>query len=384
MKLEVTRKDFLKGWQTAERFADMKSPNNAVKGIFISATEDGQVTLKATDLKTSVKCRAEGVNVLEVGEAVIPVEIFGSMIRKVETDELVIDINSERGFLKAGKNKMKFAVIPAEQFPNIPSISDSEKVCMVQAELLSQLIAEGGSASSVPQEFPKYIGTCLFKTGGDSIKIVATDGKRLSLSQRACGTIEADKELMFPATAFKELGKCLASYKDKEVQVSASESVAWLAVDDIEFSVRLVDATFPQYERILNNVVQASLKAKSSDLTLALERIDIIASTTPAHIMVLSLNPNGEIKITARSQKVEGIASEEFLAEIDGQPMLIGFNVGYFLDGLKILGNCDVSIEFSGEESQARMKRKDSDDFLYMLMPARLSQQDKITEEEMQ
>ena len=100
--------------------------------------------------------------------------------------------------------------------------------------------------------------------------------------------------------------------------------------------------------------------------------------------MVLSLNPNGEIKITARSQKVEGIASEEFLAEIDGQPMLIGFNVGYFLDGLKILGNCDVSIEFSGEESQARMKRKDNDDFLYMLMPARLSQQDKITEEEMQ
>ena len=109
MKLEITRKDFIKGWQTAERFVDTKSPNNSIKGIYISATEDGQTTLKATDLKTSVKCRAEGVNILEPGEAVIPVEIFGSMIRKVDTDELTIDINSERGFLKAGKNKMKFA-----------------------------------------------------------------------------------------------------------------------------------------------------------------------------------------------------------------------------------------------------------------------------------
>ena len=30
------------------------------------------------------------------------------------------------------------------------------------------------------------------------------------------------------------------------------------------------------------------------------------------------------------------------------------------------------------------MKRKDSEDFLYMLMPARLSQQDRFTEEELQ
>ena len=134
----------------------------------------------------------------------------------------------------------------------------------------------------------------------------------------------------------------------------------------------------------MNDVVQASLEVKSSDLTMALERIDIIASTTPAHIMLLSLNPNGELKITARAPEA-GVTSEEFFTEIDGRPMLIGFNVGYFLDGLKIFGNDEIHIEFSGEESQTRMKRKDSDDFLYMLMPARFTDQDKaVAEEELQ
>ena len=383
MKLEIMRKDFIKSWALAEHFVDTKSPNIGVNGIFVSATEDGQVMLIATDLKTSVKCYAEGVNVIEAGEAVIPVAIFGSMLRKVDTDELTVDVNADRGFLKSGKNKMKFTIISPEQFPSIPSSTDAQKIGALQAELLGQLIAEGGSASSVPQEFPKYVGTCLMEAENGRIKIVSTDGKRLSLSQRTCETIEIDKNLMLPAVALKELGKVLTGYKDKEVQLRANDAVMWFKVEDIEFSVRLVDAQFPQYKKILNDIVQTSLEIKGSDLMLALERIDIIAKTTPAHAMVLSLNTDGSLKMTARSPE-KGITSEEFWADITGNSLMIGFNVGYFLDGLRILGSDDVYIEFSGAESQARMKRKGSDDFMYMLMPIRLLEQDKISEADLQ
>ena len=88
--------------------------------------------------------------------------------------------------------------------------------------------------------------------------------------------------------------------------------------------------------------------------------------------MTVSLNPNGEMKILAQSPEA-GATIEELNAEISGNPMLIGFNVGYFMDCLKTFGNGEINIEFSGTESQARMKRGD---FLYMLMPARLSPDD--------
>ena len=383
MKLELQRQNFLKAWQIAERFTDTKSAKESTSGILITASEDGQVKLEATDLKTSVRCSAEGVNVIEPGFAVVPAMILGSMLKKSAAEDLMLEVNSERGFLNAGKSKTKFAVIAAEQFPNIPESSGAENICEVAGDSLGQLIAEGGSAASQPQDFPKYIGTCLLRTAEGRVKIVSTDGKRLSLSQYPCENISKEEDLLLPAQAFKDLGKTLVSnYADKVVKILADGSTVWFNLEGVEFSIRLIDANFPVYERILNDTVVTSLKIKSGDLISVLERIDIIAKTTPAHIMAMFLNPNGELKITARAPE-RGTASESLNAEIGGESLQIGFNVGYFLDGLRILGSGDVYIEFSGEEGQTRMKRSDNDDFLYMLMPARLSAQDRIAEEEM-
>ena len=383
MKLEIQRQDFLKAWQIAEKFIDPKSAKESTSGIFIRASENGGVTLEATDLKTSVRCSAEGVNVIEAGVAVVPAMILGSMIKKSASDDLMLEVNSERGFLSAGKSKTRFAIISAETFPKIPESSGAENIFDFQGSDFAKIIAEGSSASSQPQDFPKYIGTCLLRTKDGEVKIVSTDGKRLSLSKSKCESISKETDLLLPAQAFKDLGKTLAAnYPDKIVKVLADDSTVWFSLEGVDFSIRLIDATFPIYERILNDVVETSLKIKTEDLIPVLERIDIIARTTPAHIMSMFLYQNGELKITARAPE-RGTASESINAEIEGKFLQIGFNVGYFLDGLKILGSGEIRIEFSGDESQTRMKRSGSDDFLYMLMPARLSTQDKIAEQEM-
>ena len=77
-----------------------------------------------------------------------------------------------------------------------------------------------------------------------------------------------------------------------------------------------------------------------------------------------------------------GTTSEILEANVEGNYLQVGYNVGYFIDGLKALGGGEAKIEFSGEEGQTRMYRNESNDFLYMLMPARLSSQDKISEDE--
>ncbi|MBQ7560178.1 MAG: DNA polymerase III subunit beta [Synergistaceae bacterium] len=383
MKLELKRQDFLKAWQIAERFIDVKPAKNSLGGILIRASEDGSVTLEATDLKTSVKCTAEGVNIISPGVAVVPAVLLGSMIKKSASEDLILEVNSERGFLNAGNSKTRFAVFSAEEFPKIPESSGAEKICDLLASDLARIIAEGGSASSLPQDFPKYMGTCLLRTQDGYLKGVSTDGKRLALSKIVCGSIAKDDDILLPAAAIKDLGKTLtSSYSDKLVNIFADSSTAWFNLEGVEFSIRRIEAAFPVYERILNDNVKTSMKISSAELASVLDRIDIIARAIPSHIMSMSLNPNGTLKITARAPE-KGTASENLTAEISGEPMQIGFNVAYFLDGLKVLGPGEVLIEFSDEEGQSRMKRSESDDLLYMLMPARLSAQDKIAEEEM-
>ena len=383
MKLELERQNFLKAWQIAERFANTKTTKDSISGILITASEDNQVILEATDLKTSVRCKAEGVNVIEAGFGVVPVMIVGSMLKKLSAENLVIEVNSERGFLNAGSNKTRFAVISADEFPKIPESNSADDICDIMGSDLGKLIAEGSSSASAPSDFPKYLGTCLLRTGENSLKGVSTDGKRLSLSSVLC-TANKTEDLLLPAPALKELGKMVAmNYSDEIVKILADGSTAWFKLENVEFSIRRIEASFPNYERILNSETMTTLKVSCIDLSSALERIDIIARTTPAHIMAMTLTPDGELKITARAPEM-GTASEVLdsnIVNIEGSYIQLGFNVGYFQEGLKALGSGDIVIEFSGEEGQTRMLRNGENDFLYMLMPARLSVQDKISDD---
>ncbi|MBQ7169469.1 MAG: DNA polymerase III subunit beta [Synergistaceae bacterium] len=381
MKLEIERQDFLKAWQNAEKLTASKTASESAKGVLITASEDSTVTLEATDLNTSIKCRANGANVIEPGKAVIPAAIFGGILRKLDTEDFVLEVNTTRGFLNAGRNKMRFAVMSSETFPNIPESSSAEVICEIAAPLLAKIITEGSSAASQPQDFPKYLGTCLVRASEGQLTAVSTDGKRLSLSKAPC-MVSKDEDLLLSASALKDLAKNIASLgEDNTVRILADGSMAWFALDASEYSVRRVDSSFPKFERILNDEQYTTLRVNAGELLSVLERIDIIAKTTTAHIMSISMNPGGDMRITARAPEL-GTASETLQPEITGKNLQVGFNVSYFMDGLKALGNEQALIEFSGEEGQTRMKREGSDDFLYMLMPARLSTQDAMTEEE--
>ena len=378
MKLELKRQDFLKAWQTAEKTAMSKSMMDILNSIRINATYDGNITLEATDLKTSVKCKAEGAAVIEPGTAIVPVVILGGMLRKLKCDTLTIEVKESHGMLFAEGSKSRFAVAPLEEFPNIPESAGAETRCEIAASSLSKIIAEGSTASSQPQDFPKYMGSCLLSITDGKVKVVSTDGKRLAVSEAFCN-VYRQEDILLPSQPFKELARQLSGYDDENVRVIADGPTVWFALENAEFSIRRLDASFPDYERILNSNIETALNISCDDLLSVVERVDIVAKTTISHIMVIDMNPDGRLRVYARAP--EGVAGEFLQADITGGQMQIGFNAGYFLDGLRALGSGDIHIEFSGNEDQTRMTRSDDKSFLYMLMPSRLSPQDILDDE---
>ena len=381
MKLQIERQNFLKSWQIAEKVANIRSTKEALTAVLITASDDGTVTLESTDMKSYVKCKAEGVSILETGSALANASILGNMMRKYSTDEIELEFNRERGLLKADGSRTRVTGIPTEIFPNVPNSKDAELICEISASELARIISEGSSASSQPQDFPKYMGTSLMRTEEGIIKVISTDGRRLSVSKCYCSPNKIEEDLLLASPALKELGRTMSSYGEDKVSIMAESSMVWFILQDIEFAIRRIESNFPNYERILNDQKNTILRIDCNELSRALDRIDIIAKTTMAHIMAMALQPTGEIRITARAPEL-GTVSENLFAQVEGGYLQLGFNVGYFQDGLKALGPGEIVIEFSGEEEQTRMYRAGKDDFLYMLMPARLSQQDAMTEEE--
>ena len=378
MKLELQRQDFLKALQTTEKIAASKAIAEFVSSVKLNAGDNGEVTIEATDLKTTVKCKAGGVNVIEPGTAVLPVAVLGGMLKKYKCDTAIIEVKDTKGVLIAEGSKSKFPTVPLGEFPNMPESAGAEAMCEIASSELSRIITEGSVASSQPQEFPKYMGACLLRTEEGKLKVVSTDGKRLSVSEVICN-VSRDEDALLPSGAVKDIARQLAAY-DENVKILSDSSTVWFELESVEFSIRKIEAAFPDYERILSNETNTALNIPCDKLASAVERVDIIAKTTIPHIMVMNMKPEGELRLTARSPEF-GVAGEFLEAEITGNPLQIGFNSAFFLDGLKAVGNGDIVIEFSNSEGQTRMKRKDDETFLYMLMPSRLSQQDIVDDE---
>ena len=377
MILEINRVEFLKAWQAAERSCSVKSSVAAATGILIKADENG-VSLEATDFKTAVKCVAEGVTVLEAGRAILPVKLLGEFLKKIPTDTAVLEVKGERGVFKAGKTRTRFTTVPASEFPEIAGSDGAENFCMIAAQDLIRIINEGSVASSKASDFPKYLGTCLFKTLDGVITTAATDGKRLSLSKAMCdNSADGGADALLPVDPLKELARLLGTgAADAKIQILSDNSTVWFKLDGIEFSIRRVEATFPNFERILSSEVLTSLKIMREDILSALERIDIIARTTISHLVVLHLSTDTGFRLTTRAQDLGTTVEEIEDAEIEGNTLQVGFNSFYLQDGLKALKPGIIKIEFNGEEGQTRITQENSDDFLYMLMPARFTSQD--------
>ena len=370
MKLELNRKEFLKSWQLVESFEDTKNPN----GVLVRASENGSVILKATDLKMSVSCIAEGVNVLEVGSKVIPASILGTMLRKSASDELLLSVDEAKGFLKSGNNRTRFNVISVENFPKIPESKNAKEMCEISAEILTKMVSEATSAASLPADFPKYMGTCNLRFQDNLVEAASTDGKRLAVSKCECVT-QANEELLVLASNLSKVSKLCSS---DMVKIFADDATVWFACGYYEFALRRIDSAFPKYEKLINDETKTVLRVSIKELLKVIDRIDIIAGTTPFHLMILQIDPSGELKISAKAPET-GIASETLSANVEGEFLQVGFNVKFFVDGLKALGADEALIEFSGDETQTRMKHEN---FLYMVMPTRLSEQDKIIDEE--
>jgi DNA polymerase-3 subunit beta len=379
MKVELNRVEFLKAWQMAEHSSSSKTTVNAAGGVLINAAEE--TALEATDFKTAIHCPAAGVTTLSPGSAVLPVRLLGEFFKKIQAENLTLEVEDEHGVLTAGRNKTRFITPPVSEFPNIPRSDSGTTLCSVLATDLARVIAEGSIASSTPADLPRYLGTCQFRVKDSLLKVVSTDGKRLSLSQCPCET-ETDKEFLLPIPALKELSRLLSgSGQDSRVEVLYDGAIAWFRIEGVEFSIRSVETSFPNYEKILTSDVLTTLRIPREEFLSALERIDIIARNTVAHIVVMQLSPGGDLRMTTRAPDF-GTALEVLDANIDGNPLRVGFNVGYFQDGLRALGTGEVLVEFNGEEGQTRVVQDGVDNFLYMLMPARLSPQDILDEDE--
>jgi DNA polymerase-3 subunit beta len=379
MKIKISKESFIKSWSLVERGAGTAGSMNILSAVNFKAGENG-VELQATDIKTSIICVAQGVEVIEPGEAVVPIKGVTDLFKKAGTSDFTIQIDDGKALMVSGRSRYRFSTYPTSEFPKLPSSQGGEFFCSLKASSLSSSIDRGTLCSSQNDEYPQFLSAAFFEIENGGLNIVSTDKRRLALSKTETTEAGDAKPLLLPIKGIKELQRILGMLdSDIDIRIMYDDAQAYFIAPGIEFAARKVESNFPPYGKILPTMSTTHIVVNGAELISAIERVDVVVRDY-SRIVIMTLLEGGDCVLSGRAPEF-GEAIENITCEIDGEPLRAGFNTKFFLDAVKALDGPEANLSFNGPESHMVVRGNNSDSFLCMVAPVELSKEDIEAEE---
>jgi DNA polymerase III subunit beta len=272
--------------------------------------------------------------------------------------------------LRGGKSRFTLQSLPAEAFPLVQEAAGHGSVFELPQAVLKSLIGQVGFAMAV-QDIRYFLNGVLFITEGTSLTLVATDGNRLALARATLKHELPAQRVILPRKAVLELQRLLrgGASAAAAVQVRFAAAQATFSFDGIEFVSKLVEGRFPDYQRVIPGGHRHTLTLGRAPLLAGLQRAAILTSEKFRGVR-LHLAP-GALRIASSNAQHEA-ADEEIEVDYAGEPLEIGFNVGYLLDALAQADDETVRVDLHDAHSSALLSFPERAGFQYVVSPMRL------------
>ncbi|MDP9036356.1 MAG: DNA polymerase III subunit beta, partial [Myxococcota bacterium] len=284
--------------------------------------------------------------------------------------------------LKAAGSARRYTLrgMPGDDFPPLPSPAEGSPSLAIDVVVLDELIAKTHFSIS-SDETRAHLNSALFEWDGDVVRMVTTDGHRLSKMEVTVTGRQASATMLIPLKAIQELRRLCddmaSEAKDggkesgmkAQLQITQSGSSAFFQGGGMSFAVRLVDAQFPPYAQVIPPQSEKLVKLARAPFAEALRAVSVAASERTGGVK-LGLT-SGTMRMTTESPE-SGEGFDEVPVDYSGANMTIGFNAKYFLDVLAALDEDEVLLGLGGELDPAVLKPVGPRQFLSVVMPMRI------------
>jgi DNA polymerase-3 subunit beta len=375
MKFTVDRALLLKALAHVQSVVERRNTIPILANVMLMAGEGG-LRLTATDMEIAVVEEVPGVAVSRPGRTTAPAATLYDIVRKLP-DGAKVELDHPGGdaplALRAGRFATSLMVLPVEEFPSMTEGKMPVKFNL-KAGTLRDLIDRTRFAISTEETRYYLNGIYLHAAESEGTKVlraVATDGHRLArveepLPEGAAGM----PGVIVPRKTIAEVRK-LAEETQDEISVSLSDTKISFAFGTVKLTSKLIDGTFPEYERVIPKGNDKILKVGKSEFAAAVDRVAAISSERSRPVK-LSLDRN-HLLLTANSPD-QGQAQEE----LDGDsvsygsgPLEIGFQARYLKDITDQVGE-NVEFRFSDGSAPTIVADSAKPEALYVLMPMRV------------
>ena len=364
MKIKTEKEPLVKAIQTFQNVISTKA-TLPILSNFLMETQKGKIHMAATDLDVGISLSLP-VEIAEEGSITIPAKRFFDIVRDLPEGQIDITVRKNNSIsIETQKCFFKLMGLPKEEFPKLPKLHEKESITLDQQLLKNMLTL---THFAVSREETRYIlNGVLFVAKGKSIKLVATDGRRLALIEKAL-ELPGDfkKEVIVPVKAIQELIRNLQD--EGEVKIAFGENQISFQFDNMVLVSRLIEGQFPNYEQVIPKEGKDKIRIDREKFLGAAKRVSILTSPDSQSIKIDLFKDK---LIFSKNSPDMGEAREEIDIEHKGQEFSVGFNPQYLIEALKNLKDQDISLELTGPESPGVIRAEGN--YVYIVLPMQLS-----------
>ena len=364
MKFTVNKSDITEAVSNIQRAVSTKTSIPALEGILLSATETG-LELCAYDLELGITTVIPAF-VMEPGKAVLSAKLFSDIVRRTPAETVTVSVDEKNmATLESGYSRFSIIGIPAEEFPELPKLSDSTQISLPGA-LLKSMIRQTLFAIAESDAKPIHQGS-LFSLENGILDVVSVDGYRLAVRREPVDFSE-DLSFVVPGKTLSELLKLI---KDSEepVEISARRRHILFKIDNYTVISSLLEGEFLNYKAAIPPESQTEVVLKTREAIDSVECVCLLITDRPK-TPTRCLSDNNEVKLNCTTSM--GRASDQLDVEMTGQSVEIGFNNRYLLEALRNTECDEVKVQLGGPLSPMKVVPKEGDSFLFLVLPVRL------------
>ncbi|MBX9742109.1 MAG: DNA polymerase III subunit beta [Chthoniobacterales bacterium] len=370
MKFTITKEVLIDGLQRIQGIVSNRVTLPILSNLLLEATEDG-LTLTVTDREVSLRIQLPVVSLEEPGATTLPARRLLSIIRELPTEEFSLETDQKQfTSICSGPSFFKIVGLPKEEFPAFPSLEEKRGFTMKQNELLAGLNKTSYAISF--DSARAVLNGILFSFKEGRLTLVATDGRRLALSEAELGEIKYpaghECDFIVPTKAINELQRLLAD--DKDVRIHVGDNLVAFDLGTSVLATKLIDGKYPNYLQVIPTEATERITLERELLLQSVRRVSLLTNDKSASISLHFTENN--LDITSNIPEV-GEAKESLAIAYKGADLSMAFHPDFLMDPLKNLAEDTVALELLDAMSPGVFKINSAQRFLYVLMPIRAS-----------
>jgi len=372
MKLTIDRTALLRCLAHVQSVVERRNTIPILSNVLVEAKGE-RLSLTATDMDLAI-VEQTAANVVTPGAATVPAHTMYDIVRKLpDGAEVQIELVGDGGqvALKAGRSRFTLSTLPKEDFPATAG-GDLPHRFPLSAIDLRGLVDRTKFAISTEETRYYLNGIYLhaFSTGKQkSLRAVATDGHRLARVEMPLPEgAENITGVIVPRKMVNEIRKLIEEVEGM-VEVSLSDSRIRFAFNDTILTSKLIDGSFPDYQRVIPTGNDKVMEVDRRSFRDAVDRVSTISSEK-SRAVKLSLKAN-TMTLSATSAE-NGTATEELEVKYEGAPLEIGFNSKYLLDVADQIEGDGLQLVLADSVAPTLVRDLADAMALYVLMPMRV------------